>query len=104
MTRRRTDFIFDMHVEDDANCSRYCRVHRYYDFEFQTHARFPVTRNFHSNTHGWLSRPVYVGPGAWLPKKPTQAQMTNMQANCPHTQGDLVCNGCLRHTFRLLFP
>src|SRR4051812_9763921 len=100
---RYPDFtsVFDFHRPKDCP-NRFCRTHFYYDFDAGYHLPFPNEWSYLSSLRGWMNVTVYCGPGAWFPKKPTQEQMTNMVAYCPHTQGDLTCNTCLRHTFRLL--
>lgn len=60
----------------------------------------PCPRAYHfKGTAGWHHVTVFVGPPGYCPKKPTLEQMTNMSMYCPHTQGQLTCNTCLRHTF-----
>jgi len=81
-------------------CDQYCKVHWFWDFDSESHVPYPRLWNIKMQA-GWTKVTVYVGPPAYYPKKPTQEQMTNISAYCPHTQGDLTCNTCLRHTFRL---
>jgi hypothetical protein len=82
-------------------CDEYCKVHWYWDYESKMHIPYPGTWDIKMEA-GWVKATVFVGPPAYNPKKPTQQQMTNMEMYCPHVQGDLTCNTCLRHTFRPL--
>jgi hypothetical protein len=83
----------------DHECSRYCKVHYYWDFETESHRPLPTSYNY-LMTAGWVHQSVFVGPPAWNPKKPTPHQWEDMQVTCPHDPPQLTCNTCRRHEFR----
>jgi hypothetical protein len=94
------------HVPHVGGCREWCKIHWYYDFAAQDRLPYP-TRVYWplpstDNKKQWGNTLVHVGPPGYYPKRPTQIQMTNMAAYCPHTQGDLTCGTCLRHTFHPL--
>lgn len=100
MDEQPTRFYWDTHSPRSTLCNKWCKIHRYYDFHARWHMWLPHTWNYHSNTHGWRNVEVFVGPPGYYPKKPTPLQWEDIQRVCPHTQTDLTCNTCLRHTFR----
>lgn len=82
----------------DHECSRWCKVHYYWDFEMEDH--FPLPNSYNIMTQaGWLRSTVFVGPPAWCPKKPTPDQWQQIRMVCLHTQKDLTCQTCHRHDF-----
>lgn len=82
--------------------NNYCRIHRYYAFDAGFHVPLPNTWNYLSSRFGWVRQIVHVGPPGYYPPKPKADEWQSMQRHCPHTQMDLTCNTCLRHTFRPL--
>lgn len=99
MKPRRHPYFSEPSPMAEHKCDRYCKVHYYWDFASDRHEPLPTTYNILTSSFGWLNAPVFVGPPGYYPRKPTQAQMTNMEAYCPHTQGGLACGYCLHHTF-----
>lgn len=96
--RKFADFTDDMHRPD--SCAQWCKVHWYWDFHTESHQPYPREAYWRDvRNDRWVRMTVFVGPPAYYPKKPSREQMTNMAAHCPHTQGNLTCNHCLRHSF-----
>jgi len=87
------------HPDWPYTCDRYCKVHYYWDFETERHESLPNTWNV-KNQSGWRSQVVWVGPPGYHPYKPSSAEWEAMRRMCSHTQMDLTCNTCFRHTFR----
>lgn len=83
----------------DHVCSRWCKVHFWWDFEDDRHVEYPQPVWWRQDD-AWARCLVFIGPPAYYPKKPTAEQLAVMNMRCPHTQGDFTCNTCLRHTFR----
>lgn len=75
-------FDLDNHTTEDR-CWRYCRIHWYWEFDLETHLRFPTTYNYLSSRYGWVNQVVACGPGGWFPKKPTPDHLTDMTSRIP---------------------
>jgi hypothetical protein len=85
----------------DHLCTKYCKVHYYWDFDTENHRPLPTSYNILMQA-GWMNQMVFCGPPAYYPKKPTPDQWEDMRRECPHIQMDLTCNTCRRHTFHAL--
>jgi hypothetical protein len=92
--------VKDTDYHEPGTCRRWCKVHWYYDFYTRSHQPYPVRVRYQTGDQKWVSVWVYCGPPAYYPAKPTPRQWEQMRMNCPHTQLDLLCDMCLRHTFR----
>lgn len=84
-----------------SSCTRWCKVHYYWDFDLEAHVPLPTTFNYKGET-GWHHVTVYVGPPGYLPKKPNDSQWNSMLMVCPHEQMSSTCNTCFRHIFHPL--
>lgn len=104
---RRESFAYDPENHKPHECWRWCKVHWYWDFKEEDHILLPAEFYYQdgppvNGKRQWVSVVVHVGPPGYCPKKPRPDQWQNMFMRCPHHQGDLTCNTCLRHSFRLL--
>jgi len=85
----------------DHECNRFCKVHYYFDFEYDSHMPLPHAWNIKTQA-GWLHQTVFCGPPAWLPRKPQPLELEGMAMVCPHDPPQLTCNTCRRHEFRAI--
>lgn len=91
-------------------CSKWCHIH--WDANYGEHVRYPHKVSIRLVTFAeaastpperrYFNAVVHIGPAAFFPYRPDHDQMRDMRATCAHSQMDLTCNTCLRHTFHPL--
>lgn len=69
----------EYHTIDDWCLMRWCRLHWWPDYN-HGHVAYPVdVRQYSSRTKRWDDVWIWHGPGAWLPKRPTEAEWATMR-------------------------
>jgi hypothetical protein len=87
----------------DHACSRWCKVHFWWDFEQDQHVAYPQPVFWRQEgLPTWARCLVFIGPPAYYPKKPNPIELMGMRMACPHDPPQLTCNTCRRHHFHAL--
>ncbi len=67
-----------------SHCDKkHCKIHWIWSFKLKNHVKYPEQFNILSSRLGWLNVNVYCGPGAYLPKKPTDSVTETTTSHVP---------------------